>query len=146
MPRYFTLQQAESVLPYVEAAIREAIRLKSVYVQAEVEFRELTRKVMISGGMNVDRAAAAELKNAREESAAQLQSSLEKIQEFGCQVKDLDIGLLDFPTLYRGREVLLCWKLGETGIAHWHGTEEGFRGRKPIDEEFLQNHRGDAVS
>jgi hypothetical protein len=58
-------------------------------------------------------------------------------------VKDLDIGLVDFPTTFNGVEVYLCWKLGEPGIEFWHGVEEGFRGRKPIDREFLENHRGD---
>jgi hypothetical protein len=57
-------------------------------------------------------------------------------------VKDLDIGLIDFPTLFRGREVYLCWRMGETGIRYWHG-EEGFRGRKEIDRDFLDNHSAD---
>ena len=71
------------------------------------------------------------------------QGILPFIQENGVVVKDLDIGLIDFPTLFRGEEVYLCWKLGETGIRFWHGLDEGFRGRKPIDEEFLANHRGE---
>jgi hypothetical protein len=63
----------------------------------------------------------------------------------GVLVKDLDIGLIDFLTHYQGREVCLCWKLGEERIRFWHGTGEGFAGRKPIDGEFLENHRGDAL-
>ena len=59
-------------------------------------------------------------------------------------VKDLDVGLIDFPTLYRGEEVYLCWKLGETGIQYWHGIDEGFRGRKKIDRDFLDNHKGES--
>jgi hypothetical protein len=55
-------------------------------------------------------------------------------------VKDLDIGLVDFPTVFRGVEVCLCWKLGEPRIGYWHGAEEGFRGRKPIDQDFLAHH------
>ena len=82
-------------------------------------------------------------KRRRDSSAAGLKETLEKIQEYGCVVKDLDIGLLDFPTLYRGEEVYLCWKLGEKGIGYWHGVHEGFRGRKAIDSEFLANHRGE---
>jgi hypothetical protein len=58
-------------------------------------------------------------------------------------VKDLDIGLIDFRCYYHGEEVYLCWKLGEPGIAWWHGLEEGYRGRRPIDEEFLKHHRGE---
>ena len=51
--------------------------------------------------------------------------------------------LVDFPTLFKGVEVYLCWKLGEPAIDFWHGIDEGFRGRKPIDKEFLDHHRGD---
>jgi hypothetical protein len=58
-------------------------------------------------------------------------------------VKDLDTGLVDFPTMYRGVEVCLCWKLGEGAIGYWHGVDEGFRGRKPIDQDFRDQHRGD---
>jgi hypothetical protein len=49
-------------------------------------------------------------------------------------VRDLDLGLVDFPSLLEGEEVCLCWKLGEERIAFWHGIEEGFAGRKPLDE------------
>jgi hypothetical protein len=49
------------------------------------------------------------------------------------QVKDLDIGLLDFPCKVEGEVLLLCWKLGEPAITHWHGVSEGFAGRKPVD-------------
>ena len=67
------------------------------------------------------------------------------MNELGAQIKDLDIGLIDFPTMYRGREVLLCWKLGEERIAFWHGTDEGFKGRKAINDEFREQHRGNAL-
>jgi len=143
MPRYFTLQQAERTLPQVESAVRRAIVLKEEYQTAEEAFRDLTRKVMLSGGMAVNQQVAQELKSNRDSTAGRLQEALNGIHDYGCLVKDLDIGLLDFPTLYRGEEVYLCWRLGETSIDYWHGTDEGFRGRKPIDEEFLQNHKGD---
>ncbi len=146
MPRYFTLEQAHRTLPHVETAVRNALHLKSEYQNADAALRELSRKVMMSGGMAVDRDSALQLRSSRDNAATSLQEAMNEIQEFGCLVKDLDIGLLDFPTLYRGREVYLCWRLGESRIEFWHGVEEGFRGRKPIDDDFLQNHRGDAVS
>ena len=146
MPRYFTLDQAHRTLPHVEDAIRRAIGLKAEYQSSDEQIRELTRRVMASGGMMLDREKFAGLKNAREEAASAIQAAIEAVQELGCLVKDLDIGLLDFPTLYKGEEVYLCWRLGESRIEYWHGIEEGFGGRKPIDDEFLGNHRGDAVS
>jgi hypothetical protein len=146
MPRYFTLDQAHRTLPHVEDTIRRAIDLKADYQSADEELRELTRKVMASGGMMLDREHVSNLRNTREESASRLKTAIETVEELGCVVKDLDIGLLDFPSLYKGREVYLCWRLGETRIEYWHGVDEGFRGRKPIDDDFLANHRGDAVS
>ena len=59
----------------------------------------------------------------------------------GVQIKDLDIGLLDFPCLVEGKVVLLCWKLGEETITHWHGTDEGFAGRKVVDARIANAGR-----
>jgi hypothetical protein len=143
MTRYFTLHQAERLLPDVERFIREAIGLKEEYQQAETELRSEMQRVTMLGGVDLNRAAFAELRARREASAERLKATIEEIHEIGCLVKDLDTGLIDFPTLFRGEEVYLCWKLGETGIAFWHGIEEGFRGRKAIDSEFLKNHRGE---
>jgi hypothetical protein len=146
MPRYFTLDQAHRMLPHVEDTIRRAIELKAEYQSHDEQIRDVTRKVMISGGMMIDREKFVTLKNSRDEAGSAIRAAIEAVQETGCLVKDLDIGLLDFPTLYNGQEVYLCWRLGEKRIEYWHGIEEGFRGRKPIDAEFLNNHRGDAVS
>ena len=143
MPRFFTLQQAEEALPRVESAIREAISLKAGYAQTEEESQSFAQRLAVVGGMRVDRAQVIEQKRCREQAAVALQQALEKVHEFGCLVKDLDIGLIDFPTLLQGEEVYLCWKLGEPGIQFWHGVNEGFRGRKPIDAGFLERHRGD---
>src|SRR5258708_24266899 len=146
MPRYFTVQQAERVLPSVESAIRKAISYKADHQEAEEEWQSFASRVTLMGGMRVDHSQLLDQKRRRESSALGLKESIEKIQEYGCVVKDLDIGLIDFPTLYRGEEVYLCWKLGESGITFWHGVNEGFAGRKPIDQEFLDHHRGDATN
>ena len=143
MPRFFTLQQAERLLPDVEAAIREAIEAKAEHDRMETERQNVAQRVAMLGGVRVDRAQLAEQKTLREAAARTLQQAVDKIHEFGCLVKDLDIGLIDFPTLFQGEEVYLCWKLGEHGIRFWHGVSEGFRGRKPIDAEFLEQHRGE---
>jgi len=143
MPRFFNIQQAEGLLPEVETSIRKAIALKAEYHEAEEAWQNLSRKVMLMGGVQLDHSHLAEQKKHRESLLQQLKGSIEKIQEFGCLIKDLDIGLIDFPTLFRGEEVYLCWKLGESGIRFWHGVTEGFRGRKAIDQEFLDNHQGE---
>jgi hypothetical protein len=58
---------------------------------------------------------------------------IHRIEALGCIVKDIDLGLVDFPSMRNGEPVYLCWKAGEPRIAHWHGTDEGFSERKPID-------------
>lgn len=140
MPRFFTLWQAERLLPEVEGAIREAIEAKQAYQTAHSALEEGFRKLAMLGGVRVDPNRFLQDKAARDNAANRLQQRIGQIQDLGCLVKDLDIGLLDFPTLFRGQEVYLCWKLGEEGIHFWHGVEEGFRGRKAIDQEFLDQH------
>jgi len=145
MSRRFTLQQAEELLPQIETGMREAISCKAEYEAAESALQATTQRVIMLGGVLVDRQSVYENKTRRDRSAERLKAAIEQIQEYGCLIKDLDIGLVDFPTLFRGEEVYLCWKLGEDGIRFWHGTREGFAGRKPIDQEFRNQHRGDAA-
>ena len=145
MSRLFTLDQAHRALPAVKDALREAVANKATMEQAEAKLREVNHKVMISGGMMVDREQVAGFRAQRDRSVEKLQEALQTFEEIGCEVKDLDIGLLDFPTWYRGEIVYLCWRLGEDRIEFWHG-DEGFSGRKPIDAEFLANHRGEQGS
>jgi hypothetical protein len=142
MPRRFTLTEAQSLIPRVDRLLREAIEFKASYDDAEKEIHAFQERVMMLGGVAVDRERAVESRTKRDGAAAQLRRSIEQVQEVGCLIKDLDIGLIDFPTTYRGIEVYLCWKLGEDAIEHWHGVDEGFRGRKPIDQDFLEHHEG----
>jgi hypothetical protein len=142
MPRFFSLQQAQKLLPEVESAIRDAISLKAEFQRAEAEWQGFAHRVAIQGGLRADRSQLLEQKRHRESTARDLKQAIERIHQAGCLVKDLDIGLIDFPTLFQGVEVYLCWKLGEDGIQFWHGVDEGFRGRKPIDAAFLEQHRG----
>jgi len=146
MSRRFTLEEAESLLPEIEKRIREAIASKSELEQAETALQAINQRVIMLGGVLVDRSAVYQNRLRRDQSAERLKASIQKIQESGCLIKDLDVGLVDFPTLFRGDEVYLCWKLGEPGISFWHGTQEGFAGRKPIDAEFREQHRGDAAN
>lgn len=145
MPRYFTLTEAEKLLPRVESEMRGALDLFARHAEAESQLQEALRRIAMLGGSLVNRDQVAELRQQRDAAAFELNGAVEKIHSYGCQVKDLKTGLVDFPTLYRGIEVLLCWRFGESGIEYWHGLEDGFRGRKKIDAEFLENHRGDPV-
>ena len=143
MAKRFTLAEAESLIPEVEKLLRKAVAAKLAYDEADGVLERFSERIMMMGGMRVDRQQTAEARARREASAATLRLAIEGVQDFGCVVKDLDVGLIDFPTLFRGEEVYLCWKLDEPAIGFWHGVDEGFRGRKPIDQDFRDNHRGD---
>jgi hypothetical protein len=142
MSKRFTLVEAQRLIPEVERLLRQALESKDEYEQAERAIQEFSERVMMMGGVTVDRHRALESKARRDRAAGHLRESIEAIQETGCLIKDLDIGLVDFPTTFRGVEVYLCWKLGESGIEFWHGVDEGFRGRKRIDKDFLDHHQG----
>ena len=143
MAKRFTLTEAESLLPEIDSIMREAVSLKAKYLEAEEAIQTFAQRVAMQGGVLVDRGTVLQNRADRDAHGERLKSAVERLQEFGCVIKDLDIGLVDFPTLFRGREVYLCWKMGEPGIRFWHGLDEGFAGRKPIDQDFLENHQGD---
>lgn len=143
MPKRFTLPEAQALIPEVGRHLREAVALKVEFEEAEAALRSATERIMAMGGVTVDRASVREVKVRRDSAASRLPKAIERIQQTGCVVKDLDIGLVDFPTLFRGVEVYLCWRLGEPAIEFWHGTDEGFAKRRPIDKDFRDHHRGD---
>lgn len=143
MPKRFTLAQAQLLIPQVDRLLREAIEAKSGYDDSEKAIHSFAERVMLMGGLVMDREQVLERRSRRDSCSSRLRSAIEQVQELGCVVKDLDIGLVDFPTTFRGAEVYLCWKLGEPEIGFWHGVEEGFRGRKAIDQDFRDHHRGD---
>ena len=146
MPRHFTVNEAQKLLPAVERAIRGALVVKAEFDEAEAALEGMTRRILMLGGAQVDREVVLRHRGRRDTSAARLKEAIEKIQSYGCLVKDLDIGLVDFLTLYKGEEVYLCWRLGEESIEFWHGIHEGYQGRKKIDREFLDSNRGDRPS
>lgn len=143
MSKRFTLAEAERLLSRVEPLLRSAIDLKSDLEQAQGELADYRERVAMMGGVNLDRSRVSAVRTRRETAASHLRAAIEQVQGMGCVIKDLDTGLVDFPTLLHGDEVYLCWRLGEAGISFWHGVDEGFRGRKPVDRDFLDNHRGD---
>jgi hypothetical protein len=139
--RTFTLEEAESLLPVLESLLRSAIDGKKLIEAVDAEFQEVAHRVFLNGGTYLNIVQLARRKAEREKAVQRTKDALAEIDATGVQVKDLDIGLLDFPCEVNGRTVLLCWKLGEKGITHWHGISEGFAGRKPIDERIAKGKR-----
>ena len=132
--RTFTLQEAQELLPVLAALLKRAMEGKRRIEEAEAETRRLWNRIFVMGGVQVDLVEAARRKVESEKAAQQVKDALAEITAAGVQVKDLDLGLLDFPCVVGERVILLCWKAGEQTIAHWHTTDEGFAGRKPLGE------------
>jgi len=136
--RTFTLREAQSMLPILESLLRRSIESKTLIEEIDREFNELTERIFLNGGTLVNVRACAVRKAQREKAIQSAKDTLSEINAIGVQVKDLDIGLLDFPCKVDGEIVLLCWKMGEPTISHWHGTEEGYAGRRPIDRRMRE--------
>lgn len=134
--RTFTLREAQSMLPILESLLRRSIESKALIEEIDREFNELTERIFLNGGMLVDVRAYAARKAQREKAIQSAKDTLSEINAIGVQVKDLEAGLLDFPCRLDDQVVLLCWRMGETSIEHWHTVEAGFKGRQPLDERF----------
>jgi hypothetical protein len=132
----FTLDEAQSLLPVLEALLKRAIDGKRAAEEAETELSELSRRIYLSGGMRVNLPDVARQRAEMESHLERVRESISEIDSIGVQVKDLDAGLLDFPFRLDEDIVLLCWRMGESAIEHWHTVESGFQGRRPVDERF----------
>jgi hypothetical protein len=132
----FTLEEAQSLLPVLESLLKRAIEGKQSAEEADSNLSELSRRIYLSGGMKVDVSKASKLRAEMESHLRLARESIAEIDSIGVQVKDLEAGLLDFPCRIDDQVVLLCWRMGEAAIEHWHTVETGFRDRQPIDERF----------
>lgn len=139
--RTFTLDEAQSLLPVLESLLRTAMSAKKLIDEAEAEQQALQHRIFLNGGTFLDIVPLARHKAERAKAEQRAKDAVAEIDSIGVQVKDLSIGLLDFPCEVEGKIVLLCWKLGEKAITHWHGTDEGFAGRKPIDQRIAKAKR-----
>ena len=132
----FTLEEAQSLLPVLESLLRRAVEGKQSAEEAEAGLADLARRVYLAGGMRVDVVKVAQQRADIESHMQRVRESVAEIDSIGVQVKDVEAGLLDFPCRVDDQIVLLCWRIGEPAIEHWHTIESGFQGRQPIDERF----------
>ena len=140
-PKTFTLEEAQRLLPVLQALLKRSMDGKLLIEQMEKEMQDLKHRILLSGGLMVDIPAVARRRAEHDKSLQEIKDALAEIDAIGVQVKDLDMGLLDFPCQVGDDIILLCWKYGEENIQFWHGMEEGFRGRKPIDERILRGKK-----
>jgi hypothetical protein len=129
--RYFTCEEANELLPAIKVFAERMVAHRAALEVTQGELGHFLEKIAGNGG-GIPPAELAEAHAAVEHEAAGIARCVEGIQELGGLVKDVGEGLVDFLAQREGQDVLLCWKLGEAEITHWHGVEEGFPGRKPL--------------
>jgi hypothetical protein len=132
-PRIFSLTEAERTRRELEPVLTEAIESRRKLSELDSILNTLANRIMLMGGMQIPYDKMAKVRFDRDNQAQALRSALERIEETGCIVKDLDKGLLDFPAVINHEAVYLCWRLGEDRIRFYHRQDEGFAGRKPLD-------------
>ena len=132
----FTLDEAQSLLPVLESLLKRAIEGRQAAETVESDLSDLARQIYLSGGMRVDTVKVAAMRAEMDTHLQRVRESITEIDAIGVQVKDLETGLLDFPFRLDDDVVLLCWRLGEPSIEHWHTTDAGFKGRQPVDDRF----------
>ena len=125
MPRYFTLPEANEMLDNIRPLVDEIQEIRQVILKNQPEAWPAIEKSAGNGG---NRALSNMVKDFEK-----LDMLVHQIQDLGVLIKDINLGLLDFPALKDGREVYLCWQYGEGVIAFWHEVEAGFAGRQPIE-------------
>ena len=131
--KYFTLEEANQLLPIVRSELRS---LQFVKNQLELKLNHLTRRKERRHQINrpIRKNAFFMMECQIEFLQIEAQMYIKSLTDKGVQIKDINLGLLDFPALIDGEEVLLCWKSGEEEITHYHRLNEGYIGRKPIQK------------
>jgi hypothetical protein len=131
--RLFTLTEAERARQELEPFLLEAMDCRKKLAGLETDLSAVSTRIMMMGGMIVPYEKLATLRLEHTQLAETMKSALSRILETGCIIKDLDVGLLDFPSRINNEEVYLCWRLGEDRIRFYHRQDEGFAGRKALD-------------
>ena len=116
MAKHFTVAEANALLPTVRPIVERMVELR----------RELGEKQALVGAVSTNGGGY------DPQLRAAIALCVEELNRVGVQVKDLDTGLIDFPSVRDGEEILLCWQLGEDEIAWWHTPDDGFAGRQPL--------------
>ena len=132
--RYFTPSEANELLAEVRPLAESLVEHRRGMRLAAERRARLTARIAGNGG-DLDPQEPGELDEQFQRESQAVTQAAERLERLGVLVKDLDQGLVDFPALHEGEEVLLCWQVGEDEVAHWHGVDEGFAGRKPLPLE-----------
>jgi hypothetical protein len=126
--RLFTLSEANHLIPQLHARLTSIRQAKEVLARTKEDIRKASAQAQYGGGSTVGPLYLSSLQ--------QISTNLQAIHEMGVLVKDLEMGLCDFPHIREGRVVFLCWKFGEQEIRWWHETSTGYKDRCPLEDSL----------
>jgi hypothetical protein len=129
--RIFTPEEANAALVEVRPLVERMVEVKRALDAAEERRDAAARRISGNGG-GIPPRELGNLHSDVERRVTRLAAAVDEIGALGVIVKDLDCGLVDFPSVRDGEPVLLCWRLGEDEVAWWHGYDDGFAGRRPL--------------
>jgi hypothetical protein len=132
MAEHFTRAEAEALLPHLDPILRELRDLRSQLRDVEHQLEAL--QVKMRGNGHTHQGELAQLRATAATLIAAIDECVRRVSAYGVLVKDMETGLVDFPARRQGREIYLCWRLGEPHVAWWHPIEDGFAGRQPLDD------------
>lgn len=124
MTKYFTVAEANNLLPYLRTLIKRLLTLREEALRLHPEVLPILEKAATNGGSH----EASQLV----ETFSNFEEVVSKLRELGCELKGVEQGLVDFPALREGRVIYLCWQYDEPEVAFWHEVDAGFAGRQPL--------------
>jgi hypothetical protein len=131
-PRFFTVEEANDLVAELEIEFGRVARVRSELAPVVEVLGETAVEAILEEGADAPPGRERETDQLRK-LAAEITLAVERVNALGVLVKDLDVGLVDFYSMQDGEPVFLCWQYGEPAVSHWHGVEEGFAGRRPIE-------------
>ena len=135
--RYFTYQLAMDLLPQVISLLQSAMDAKAARLQSQTGLAAYKKRLVMAGGAFPNQNRLAAYADQAKTSHDALKRAVDQLHDLGLEVRDVEKGLIDFPAMYQGQPVYLCFQLGEQSITHWHPADVGFDGRRPISQEFV---------
>lgn len=131
MSRLFTREEADNILPHIAPLLWQARELKKQHDECAAQTEALQAQAKGNGhGIDVEHARA---RAGQQQAAMEINAIIERVKALGAEVKDVDIGLIDFRAQKDGRVVYLCWKLGEERVEWWHELNTGYASRERLD-------------
>ena len=124
MAKHFTAEEANRALPQVRALVDQILQARQAILDARPDLWPVLEQAVGNGGSKKAGEVLQDFKR--------LEDSVQGLQDIGCVLKDISTGLVDFPALREGREVLLCWKYDEPQVMYWHDLQSGFAGRQKL--------------